>query len=194
MSFRESGAPCVSHLWDTKPQRGARASEREQVSEQARRRNALDEILPLVGVVIVEVDDAVGEVDHLLPGLVELGRLDGDLRERVEAHANGWVLRDEGVESCARHAHHDGLLAMALRVDEPQHPRNAGDGMEVLEVRVVDAGVALRRDDEVAIRAGFLERGQGACAAHGQGPVPASVTPQSRPSGTARGASLSAPA
>ena len=132
----------------------------DEIGEQARGRDALDEVLPLVRVVLVEVDDAVGEADHLFPGLLELRGIHGDLGHGVDPQSHRGVRVREGAELRACHAHHDRLLSAALGIDQAQHPRHAGHRVQVFELGVVGAGVALGGDDQEAIGSRLVERGQ----------------------------------
>jgi hypothetical protein len=110
---------------------------RDHVREQARRRDVRDEGLPLLGIVVVQVDHLLGERDHALPDRARLGRVRREVCDRIDAHEQRGVVRGLGRDRKARadHADHDRLLAVAPRVDHAYHARDAGGRVEVRQAR-----------------------------------------------------------
>jgi hypothetical protein len=141
----------------------------DEVGEQARGGDPLDEVLPLVGIVVVEVDHPVRQSDDALPGRIEFGRVGLVLVERIDRHQMLHLSRLGRKNPGARHAHDDGLLALAFRVDHPHHPHDAAHRVELADGGILGGRVALGGDDEEALVAGRLERGQGFRASDRQG-------------------------
>ena len=118
------------------------------------------EALPFVGIVVVEIDHALRELDDALPDLVARGGVALDVGQRVETHQQGGALGERRSETRARHADHDRLLALLAGVDHAHHARDAADRVQVVDAGIFDAGFALGRDDQEAAGAGALQRGE----------------------------------
>jgi len=65
---------------------GQRERRGDHVCEQARTGDSRDEVLPLVGVIVVEIDDAMREADHLLPQRIHLVWIRLEILEHIEPH------------------------------------------------------------------------------------------------------------
>ena len=152
------------HLFDRQPQIG-----RDQVCEEPRRGEVGEALLPLVGYVVAELDDPVREREHLVPGPRSLGGGLARLGQRIDARDDRTVLFVEGDQPRSDHSPHDGLLALARRVDHARHSRQAGDGVELGEAGLLELGVELGRDEEEAARPGAVERGERSRPADDQG-------------------------
>jgi hypothetical protein len=142
----------------------------DHVGHQAGTRDARDEGLPLVRVVVVEIDHRLRQGDDALPHCLELRRVALDVGHRVESHQQGGVFLDRRrSEPGSGHAHDDGLLSVAPGVDDAYHPDHAAHGEEVVDGRFLGGGVALGGDDQEPALSGPLQGRKGVGAPDGQG-------------------------
>ena len=142
-----------------------------QVGHQARARDPRDEGLPLLGVVVVKVDDLVRQGDDALPQGLQLGGVGLGVAERIEAHHHRAARLGLGLHRQAR-AHHprnDRLLSLAAGVDQAHDADHARHGVQVRDAGRLGGGIALGRHDQEAALTGPLEGRQRAGPAHGQG-------------------------
>ena len=141
----------------------------DQIGEEARRRELLEALLPLVGDVLAQVDHPLGELEHPGARALELGTGLARLREGLDAREEGPVPGLDGDQARAEQADDDRLLAFAPRIDDAHDARDAGDRVEIRETRLLGGRILLGGDHQEAAGAGGVERGQGARPPDGEG-------------------------
>ena len=132
----------------------------DHVREQPRVRDPGHEALPLVGIIVVEIDHALRELDDALPHRIARGGLALDVGHGIQTHQQGGALGERGAETRPRDADHDRLLALLTRVDHPHHARDAADRVQIVDAGILDARFALGRDDQEAAAAGAFQGGE----------------------------------
>jgi hypothetical protein len=140
--------------------RGQRQRRADHVRHQSGRADARDEVLPLVGVVVVEVDDLLCQGCDAPPQLVELAGIGLHVHQRLEAHGHRRRQIDGRSGPGARDADDDRLLAPGSGIDDAQHPRHAGDREQLFHEGIFGGRIALGGDDHEAAFAGALQRRQ----------------------------------
>ena len=133
----------------------------DQVREQAGRRDALHEGLPLVGHVVAQIDHALGEHDHPPPGRLARGRQRLGLGERMHLHAERRLPRHGAGHRRARAtpttiACLPSRRASMMRITRTIVPTAWSSSRPGFSV----CGIALRDDEQVAVLAGLFERGE----------------------------------